>query len=87
MQPVLERGSIDKLLTFDVGLIQLSFHPVSVFVRLMHTKVFSIQMLQYFNQIVLRVCTLVLFIIKQRMFYILIERSEVVTSVLKISGT
>ena len=26
MQPVLERGSIDKPLTFDVGLIQLSFH-------------------------------------------------------------
>ena len=28
MQPVLERGSIDKLLTVDVGLIQLSFIPV-----------------------------------------------------------
>ena len=28
MQPVLERGSIDKTLTFDVGLIQLSFIPV-----------------------------------------------------------
>ena len=28
MQPVLERGSIDKPLTFDVGLIQLSFIPV-----------------------------------------------------------
>ena len=28
MQPVLERGSIDKPLTFDVGLIQLSFVPV-----------------------------------------------------------
>ena len=27
MQPVLERGSIDKPLTFDVGLIQLSFIP------------------------------------------------------------
>ena len=26
MQLVLERGSIDKPLTFDVGLIQLSFH-------------------------------------------------------------
>ena len=26
MQLVLERGSIDKTLTFDVGLIQLSFH-------------------------------------------------------------
>ena len=48
MQLVLERGSIDKLLTFDVGLIQLSFHT-SVFVHLMHAKVFSIQMLQYFN--------------------------------------
>ena len=28
MQPVLERGSIDKPLTFDVGSIQLSFIPV-----------------------------------------------------------
>ena len=28
MQPVLERGSIDKPLTFDIGLIQLSFIPV-----------------------------------------------------------
>ena len=28
MQPLLERGSIDKPLTFDVGLIQLSFIPV-----------------------------------------------------------
>ena len=28
MQPVLERGSIDKPLTVDVGLIQLSFIPV-----------------------------------------------------------
>ena len=31
MQPVLERGSIDKPLTFDVGLIQLSFIYTSVF--------------------------------------------------------
>ena len=28
MQPVLERGSIDKSLTFDVGLMQLDFIPV-----------------------------------------------------------
>ena len=28
MQTVLERGSIDKPLTFEVGLIQLSFIPV-----------------------------------------------------------
>ena len=28
MQPVLERGSIDKPLTFDIGVIQLSFIPV-----------------------------------------------------------
>ena len=28
IQPVLERGSIDIPLTFDVGLIQLSFIPV-----------------------------------------------------------
>ena len=29
MHTVLEQGSIDKPLTFDVGLIQLSFIPVS----------------------------------------------------------
>ena len=28
MQTVLEQGSIDKPLTFDIGLIQLSFIPV-----------------------------------------------------------
>ena len=28
MQTVLEQGSIDKPLTFDVGLIQLSFIPI-----------------------------------------------------------
>ena len=28
MQTLLEQGSIDKPLTFDVGLIQLSFIPV-----------------------------------------------------------
>ena len=30
MQTVLEQGSIDKPLTFDVGLIQLGFKPQSV---------------------------------------------------------
>ena len=49
MQPVLERGSIDKPLTFDVGLIQLSFIPVCS--------------PNTCNQIALRVCTLVLFIV------------------------
>ena len=34
MEFVLERGSIDKLLTFDIGLIQLSFHT-SVFTQCM----------------------------------------------------
>ena len=28
MQHVLERGSVDNSLTFDVGLIQLSFHTI-----------------------------------------------------------
>ena len=28
MQPVVQRGSIDKPLTFDLGLIQLSFIPI-----------------------------------------------------------
>ena len=51
----------NKALTFGVGLIQLSFriyhcvHPI-------HAKMFSIQMLLHFSQIVQRACTLVLFI-------------------------
>ena len=48
MQTVLEQGSIDKPLTFDVGLIQLSFIPVCS--------------LNTCSQIVPRVCTSVLFI-------------------------
>ena len=48
MQTVLEQGSIDKPLTFDVGLIQLSFIPVCS--------------LNTCSRIVLRVCTSVLFI-------------------------
>ena len=40
MQFVLERGSIDKPLTFDVGLIQLSFYIYQC-VHLIHAKVFS----------------------------------------------
>ena len=53
MQPVLEPGSIDKLMTFDIGLIQLSFIPVC------SPNIY----MQYFSQIAQRVCTLVLFII------------------------
>ena len=52
MQPVLERSSIDKPLTFDVGLMQLSFIPVC------SPNIY----MQYFSQIVPRVCTTVLFI-------------------------
>ena len=52
MQPVLELGPIDKPVTFDVGLIQLSFIYTSVFTKYM----------QHFSQIAPRVCTLVLFI-------------------------
>ena len=55
---VLERGIIDKSMNFDIGLIQLSFHTC---VHLMHVKVFSIQVFQYFSQVVPRVFTLVLF--------------------------
>ena len=36
MQPVLERGSIDKSLTFDVGLIQLSFHTTQFSYQSVH---------------------------------------------------
>ena len=50
------RSSRDKSLTFDVALFS------NQCVHLMHAKVFSIEMLQYFSQIVRRVCTLVLFI-------------------------
>ena len=58
MQLVLERGSIDKPLTFDIDTTQFSYQCV----HLIHAKVFSIQMLQYFSQIAPRVYTLVLFI-------------------------
>ena len=56
----------NKALTFGVGSIKLSFriyhcvHPI-------HANMFSIQMLLHFSQIVLRVCTLVLFIQKEIM--------------------
>ena len=39
MQPVLERGSIDNPLTFDVGLIQLSFIPVCSPIIIIHATV------------------------------------------------
>ena len=51
--------SLNKALTFGVGSIKLSFriyhcvHPI-------HAKIFSIQMLLHFSQIVPKVCTLVL---------------------------
>ena len=53
MQLVLERGSIDKPLNFDVALIQLSFRT-SQCVHLIHAKVFSIQMLRHFSSVKLR---------------------------------
>ena len=51
MHTVLEQGSIDKPLTFDVGLIQLSFIPVC-----------SLNTCNISVKIVPRVCTSVLFI-------------------------
>ena len=54
MQPVLERGSIDNPLNFDVGLIQLNFVPVCSP---------NTCNMQHFSQIAARVCTLVLSII------------------------
>ena len=54
MQPVLERGSIDKHLTFDVGLIQLSFIPVC-------SPIIFIIIHATFQSNCARVCTLVLF--------------------------
>ena len=53
MQIALERDSIEKLLTFNICMLQLIFHAM----------VFSIQIFQYLRQIPPRVCTLVLFII------------------------
>ena len=53
MKIVLERSSIDKPLTIIVGLMQIQF-PYQC-VDLMHAKVFSIQMFQYFSQIAPRV--------------------------------
>ena len=47
----------NKALTFGVGSIQLSFRTI-VFTQ---AKMFSIQMLLHFSQIVQRVCTSVLF--------------------------
>ena len=70
MQLVLERNSIDKPLTFHVNCMQLSFHT-SVFTSCTIFKIFSIQMLQYFSQIVQTVCTLVIFIIT--LFYLYIN--------------
>ena len=58
MQHVLERGSIDKPLTFDVGLIQLSFIPVC-----------SPKTCNIFSKIVRRVCTLVLFFSFRKAFH------------------
>ena len=51
----------NKALTFGVGSIKLSFRAI-LFTQYMHAKMFAIQMLLHFSQIVLRVCTLVLFI-------------------------
>ena len=56
MQNVLEQGP-DFWCWFDKTLF--SYHCVYP----IHAKMFSIQMLLHFSQIVLRVCTLVLFII------------------------
>ena len=53
---VLKRGIIDKSTIFYIGLIQFSFHSC---VHLMHVKVFSIEVFQYFSQIVPKVFTLV----------------------------
>ena len=48
MQPVLIQGSIDNPLTFDVGLIQLSFIPVcsTKIAQRVYTLVFFIGTLQ-----------------------------------------
>ena len=55
----------NKALTFGVGSINLSFRAI-VFTQYMHANMFTIQML-HFSQIVLRVCTLVLFIQREIM--------------------
>ena len=46
MQTVLEQGSIDKPLTFDIGLIQLSFIPVCS----LNTCNISVKLCEGFNR-------------------------------------
>ena len=68
MQPVLERGSIDKPLIFDVCLIQLSFIPVcspntcNISVKLRRgfaLQCFSLLLLEDFNVLMLTDCKFV----------------------------
>ena len=49
----------------------------------MHAKVFSIQMLQYFSQIVPKVCTLVLFTVKE-LIYVHKDSIEGVSSAVNV---
>ena len=54
-----KQRSIDNTLIFDVTLIQFSFSYRCA--NIMHVIVFTSQMLKYFSQVVLRVCTLVFY--------------------------
>ena len=47
-----DRGSIDKLLTFNIGLLQLIFHTHLIHT---HAKLFSIQIFQYFSYYIRRI--------------------------------
>ena len=51
----------NKAVIFGVGSIELCFRTIE-FSYIIHAKMFSIQRLLHFSQIVLRICTLVLFI-------------------------
>ena len=65
MQLVLEQGSIDNPLNFDVALIQLSFQT-GVYIHLKHVRgVFNprFNVAFQFSQISGRFCTLALFIL------------------------
>ena len=59
---MLQRGSIDNPLTFEHWSATTHFSYYCDHLIHMNAKVFSIQIFQYFHQISLRVCTLVIFI-------------------------
>ena len=56
----------NKALTFGVGSIKLSFRIYHCVHLKIHAKMFSIQIILHFSQIVPRVCTLVVFMLNSK---------------------